>query len=114
PGENLVQPRGYGVQGVEYPVRAHRRGYLLGPVVPGNRALHGFDGRGAVVVPDGDRFRAAAGGACELTGPLAADSAGTCRSESHAVDCFESLRPREVVPGSGRVIHPVLWFVIHR
>ena len=55
PGEELLQPRRHGLQGVAHALRAHRCRDLLGPVVPGDRARHGAAGRGAVLLPDGDR-----------------------------------------------------------
>ena len=56
PGEDLLQPRRHRLQGVEHAVRAHRCRDLLGSVVPGDLARHGAAGRGAAVLPDGDRL----------------------------------------------------------
>lgn len=47
------------LQGVEYPLREDRRGHLLGPMVPRDRAQHGADGRRTAVLPDRHRQRAA-------------------------------------------------------
>ena len=45
PGEVLLQPGGHGVQNFPDALCHHRRGRLLGPVVPRGRPLHGAAGR---------------------------------------------------------------------
>ena len=68
-------------------------------------ALHG---RGAAVLPDGHRQRAAAGAAREFARPLAAHAAGSRGRESHAGDRVEPHRHGARAAGSGRSVHPVL------
>ena len=67
-----------------------------------------------LLLPDGDRHRAAARVACEFARPLAAHSAGSCGRESHAGDHIESLRTRALAPGSGGAVHQFLRLIVHR
>ena len=103
PGEELLQPRRHRLQGVGHEVRAHRRRHLLGPVVSGVRARDGAHGRGAAVLSDGHRQRAAAGAAGEFARSLAAHAAGPCGRESHAGHRLEPHRHRARTAGSGRL-----------
>ena len=64
------------------PRTQNRRGHLLGPVVPGVRAVHGADGRGTAVLPDRDRLRADPG--LRFHAALAALHAGARGGEHHA------------------------------
>ena len=57
-GEVLLQPRRHRVPGVLDRGGHRRRGDLLGPVVPGDRARDGAPGRGDPALPDRHRFGA--------------------------------------------------------
>src|SRR5882757_9992433 len=111
PGKELLQPRGHGVQGVEYAFRAHWRGHLLGPVVSGDFARDGAARRGDPVLSDGDWHGAAARTARELTRALAAYPARAGGGESHAARGFQSVRARAFSAGSARALYPLLRIV---
>ena len=59
PGEVLLHARRHRFSGLGHALRAHRRGHLLGPVVPGGGPRDGAAGRRSAALPDGDRQRPA-------------------------------------------------------
>ena len=92
-GKVLFYARKYRLQGLGYGLCENRRRYLLGPVVPGVRALHGAAGRRAAVLPDGYRLRADS--RLRFHAALAALHAGSRGSEHYAADRGKPHRHRD-------------------